>query len=115
MSVHDWLLAFLLTQGIEVPVYLWTARWLARSLSGPRRFAYAAGASAITHPIIWFCLPWETVPYPPLLVAAEAFAVAVEAVWGKLCGAPRPWLASLIANIASCSVGGVTWWSLGRG
>jgi hypothetical protein len=106
MSVGDWSTAFLLTEGIEVPVYLWTAR----SMSGPRRFAYAAGASAITHPILWFCLPWETAPYFPLLLGAEAFAVGVEALWGRLWGAPRPWLASLVANSASYGLGNLILW-----
>ena len=96
MSVDNWSTAFLLTQGIEVPVYVWAAR----SLPGMRRVIYAVGASGITHPVIWFCLPWETAPYVPLLLAAEGFAVGVEALWGSsgkcrdrgrlLCSPTRP-------------------------
>ena len=84
MSVDNWSTAFLLTQAIEVPVYVWAAR----SLPGMKRVINAVGASGITHPVIWFCLPWETAPYVPLLLAAEGFAVGVEALWGRLWTAP---------------------------
>ena len=101
MSVNDWSTAFLLTQGVEAPLYLWAAR----SLPGMRRTVYALGASTITHPVIWCCLPWETAPYVPLVLVAEGFAVGVEALWGRMWGVPRPWTASLIANMASLGAG----------
>lgn len=110
MSVNDWSTAFLLTQGIEVPLYLW---W-ARSLPMARRAIHAVGASTITHPVIWFCLPWETSPYVPLLLAAESFAVVVEALWGRLWKVPRAWSASLFANAASLAFGSVIRWALDR-
>ena len=108
MSVDNWSTAFLLTQGIEVPVYVWAAH----SLPGLRRALYAVGASGITHPVIWFCLPWETAPYVPLLLAAEGFAVGVEALWGRLWRVPRPWIASLVANTASLGAGSLIRWAL---
>ena len=110
MSLNDWSTAFLLTQGIEVPMYLWTAR----SLPGTRCMLYAVGASTITHPVIWFCLPWETAPYVPLLLAAEGFVVVVEALWGRLWKVPRAWSASLFANAASLGIGSLIRLALDR-
>lgn len=106
MSLNDWLGAFLLTQIIEVPIYC----WMARTLTGTWRALYALGASTITHPLIWFCLPWQTGPYVPLLIAVEAFAVVVEAFWGRVWRVPSFWKAALLANATSFGVGmGVRW------
>ena len=106
MSVNDWSGAFLITQLIEVPIYLRAAR----SLPMLKRAAYAFGASAITHPIIWFCLPWETAPYATLLILAECFAIGSEGLWGCCWRVPRPWTASLAANTASLIVGMIIRW-----
>lgn len=108
MSLNDWFSAFLLTQIIEVPIYC----WMARTLIGTRRAVFAFGASAITHPIIWFCLPWQTGPYVPLVVVAEVFAVVVEALWGRLWRVPHFWKAALLANTASFGVGMTVRWAM---
>ena len=106
MSVNDWSGAFLLTQLIEVPIYLRAAR------SQPllKRAAYAFGASTLTHPIIWFCLPWETMPYATLLILAEGFAIGTEGLWGFCWCVPRPWITSLAANAASLIAGMLLRW-----
>lgn len=101
MNANGWLAAFLLTQVIEVPVYLLAAH----ALILPKRVVYACGASTFTHPVIWFCLPWAGGPYVPLVIVAEAFAVIVEALWGRLWRVQRPWKASLLANTASVCLG----------
>lgn len=101
MSLNDWSGAFLLTQMIEVPIYL----VFSRSLNVPRRVVYAVGASTITHPLIWFCLPWSAASYGLLAIIAETFAVVVEAFWGRWWGVSRPWAASFAANMASLLVG----------
>ncbi len=101
MSLNDWSGAFLLTQLIEVPIYMRAAR----SLPLLKRATYAFGASTITHPIIWFCLPWESMPYVPLLIAAEGFAFGTEGLWGHCWRVPRPWLTSLAANATSLAAG----------
>ncbi len=103
MNTHDWLFAFLLTQVIEIPIYLMAARTLPKM----KRTIYAIVASTITHPIIWFCLPWETGSYVPLLIAAESFAVITEALWGRAWHVPRPWATSLLANATSVCLGSV--------
>lgn len=101
MSLDDWSGAYWFTQAVEVPVYL----CFARSLNLKTRAAYAFGASTITHPFLWFCLPWTSSPYLPLLIVAETFAVVIEAWWGRWWKIPRPWTASLIANTTSACLG----------
>ena len=111
MSVNDWPGAFLLTQLIEVPVYLRAAR----SLPVLKRTAYTFGASTITHPIIWFCLPWESSPYMVLLIVAECFAIGAEGLWGCCWRVPRPWLTSLAANATSLAAGMIIRWTQAGG
>jgi hypothetical protein len=107
MNFNGWLAAYLLTQSIEAPIYLVAAR--TRPLL--QRVGYAFGASTITQPLIWFCLPWQDWPYIPLLIAAESFAIGVEGAWGVLWRVPGPWRASLLANVASVSLGSaIRWW-----
>ncbi|MBK8093413.1 MAG: hypothetical protein IPK32_15895 [Verrucomicrobiaceae bacterium] len=101
MSIHEWHEAFLLTQIVEVPVYLLAGR----ELPLPKRVLYAFGASTITHPIIWFGLPWAGGPYLLLFLVAETFAVMGEALWGLGLGVRRPWMAALLANTASVCAG----------
>jgi hypothetical protein len=110
VSFQEWLLAFALTQLIEVPIYCLAARRLPLF----RRLIYAVGGTAITHPIIWFCLPWKGSPhdYIPLLILAETFVFVVEGAWGRLWRVPHPWRASLLANLASFLVGNLVRWLL---
>jgi hypothetical protein len=96
-----WLYAFVFTQVVEIPIYR-------RPLGG--RTLVAFGASAITHPIVWFvfpALPWFR-GYWPMIAAAELFAWVVEAfyVYGfGVRGLRRAFLWSLAANGASFSLG----------
>ena len=96
-----WLPAYLLTQAIEVPIYLCAARHLGQR----RRWLYAVGASTLTHPVLWFLFPWSAAPYVPVLVVAECFALVTEAAWGRWLGVRRPWLWSAAANSASLLAG----------
>ena len=97
----DWLNAFLLTQAVEVPIYV-----LGLGASVPAAFA----ASALTHPVVWFGFfsPAFAAPYSLRLVAAELFAWLAEAAW--FAGAVRlprsralGW--ALVANAASVLAG----------
>lgn len=125
-----WLLAFLFTQAVEVPVY--------RLFLGPvpRRsalYALCFGASVVTHPALWFIvfprlLTWPApadlaaalgtpdAAYPITVACAEALVVAVEAVYLWLL-APRLGLplsprralaAALLANGASVALGSLS-------
>lgn len=96
-----WLSAYLLTQMIEVPVYLVGGKKLPQL----RRWLLAVGASSLTHPVVWFAFPWGTASWELCFVGAETFAVLLEGLLGKLVGLERPWLWALAANGASVLVG----------
>ena len=98
-ALLGWLYAFGFTQLVEVPIYR-------RALGG--RTLVAFGASAITHPFVWFLFPRLPVSPWIWLTAAESFAVLVEAVWIGLFGVKGVarclgW--SLVANGASLGLG----------
>ena len=92
-----WLVAFLLTQLVEIPVYRFGAGapwWV------------AAMASTLTHPIVWFVFPLiPGVDYWPMVALAELFAVVAEALWLRLNRVPGGLLWSLAANASSVLVG----------
>ena len=94
--VRIWLEAFVLTQVVEMPIYSVVAegRWW-------KRLAIAFGASAITHPIVWFVIMPNFGPYWTMVAIAEGFAFAAEAVYLRLLGVRRAWLWALVANAAS--------------
>jgi hypothetical protein len=91
-----WLWAFLFTQAIEVPIYAIPLR--GRPLVG-------FGASAITHPVVWFVFPLLIHDYAIMVVAAEVFAVVVEAAYLRANGVRRAFWWSLCANGASLGLG----------
>lgn len=115
--IDAWLRAFLLTQTIEMGVY--THATGGRPLR--ERLAIAFGASAITHPLVWFVIPeavrgllmrhgwstdWQTDWWIAIAVA-ETFAFSAEALWLALFGV-RPAqaaAASFLANGASFTLG----------
>lgn len=102
----SWWQAFLLTELIEVPIYLLGMR--GSDLSPATRAAVAFGASAFTHPIVWFVLLPGLGPVLGgwgAFGVAEAFALLAE--WGYLAafGVPRPLRWSLAANGTSLSIG----------
>ena len=119
-----WLSAFALTQVIEVPIYTRALARREKSASLVRRCALAFGASALTHPIVWFALPvlWGTVrgELPPDLHPAlrsllyytllESVAVGGEMLYLRVLGVMRPWRWSLLANAASFGTGLVCQW-----
>lgn len=106
--ISSWLLAFALTQVCEMGIYA--------NAPGPERplrerIAIAFGASAITHPIVWFVI---TPLYLPLdldwwtmVAIAEAFAFSAEAIWMMAFGhrALVAFGASLAANGLSFTIG----------
>jgi hypothetical protein len=108
----EWLLAFAITQAVEIPIYVWAfpgERW-------PWRALKAFGASAITHPFVWFLFPFLLpghARYLTMVVVAESFAVGVEAVYLRLLGAGRALAWAMVANGASFSVGVLHYWLRG--
>jgi hypothetical protein len=121
-------LAFAVTQLVEVPIYLRALRGDARG-AGARslgvRMVIAFGASAITHPIVWFVMPSAVMALygaalregAPALgevgrtllygTVAEGFAVLAEALYLRGLGVRRALAWSLGANAASVIVGTV--------
>jgi hypothetical protein len=93
-----WLWAYLVTQVIEVPLYL--------QVTGSWRVSFLA--STLTHPVVWFVFPglmrlgWS---YWAMVAAAELFAVAAEALWLKVNGVQRALLWSFVVNAVSATGG----------
>ena len=114
----SWLAAFVFTQAIEVPIYALAQRAIHPSNDGVAspatgasvwawRLALAFGASALTHPIVWFVLPptAQWLGYWGYVALAEAFAVLAEAAYFRALGVPRALAWSLGANAASAGLG----------
>jgi hypothetical protein len=100
--LHAWLSAFLFTQLIEVPTY--------RRGLGVGWWA-AFGATALTHPVVWFVVFHRTVraDYVTKAVVAELFAWLAEAAYFHWCHGRRNALGwALVANAASVMLGFVS-------
>jgi hypothetical protein len=93
-----WLIAFIFTQMVEVPIYAVGLR------VGVLR---AFGASAITHPILWFAIfPYLPITYLQLIIVGESFALLTEAAYfGFIFHRRRALLWSALANGASFGLG----------
>ena len=118
MSARDlahWGFAFLFTQIVEVPIYTRGLR------VGPLK---AFGASALTHPVVWFVIPsiwsalyrWAAPPGGHFVLSAtaqywcygalaEGFAVAAEAAYFHVLGAKKTIRWALAANVVSALIG----------
>jgi hypothetical protein len=96
--VRAWLLAFVFTQIVEVPIYV-------RGLRCRPHLAFCA--SALTHPIVWFGFFHPAVPGSHLVrvIAAELFAWLAEAAYFRLLGFRQAWWWSLVANASSLGAG----------
>lgn len=121
VTIADWLSAFVFTQLVEMPVWLYALR--RHRAPWRSRIAVAFGASCLTHPIVWFVMPWAAMAlYRTALRAggpaldetgrtlvygglAEGFAVLAEALYLRGFRVRRPLRWSLLANAASVIVG----------
>jgi hypothetical protein len=114
-AIVAWLWAFLFTQAVEIPLYVAMLRREARAgrargeLGLGDLVGLGFGASAITHPIVWFVIP--QIPYDSywaMVGRAELFAVVAEGIYlYALCLSHlgRALSASLLANAASFGLG----------
>jgi hypothetical protein len=110
-----WFWAFLFTQIVEIPIYM-------RGLRA--RMLEAFGATALTHPIVWFVIPeafeWfyravfahhaslqmtANTRYYVMVAIAETFAVVVEALYFRALFLEKPWRWAFIANMSSFGLG----------
>lgn len=129
VTVGAWMSAFLFTQAVEVPLYVLAIRRALREghAARPRRLslqiALAFGASAVTHPVVWFVIP-RLAPsftdpgaaYVEYVARAEAFAFVVEAYYFAsfhVVRMRRALLWSLLVNGASASAGFASRWLFG--
>lgn len=123
--ITQWLLAFLLTQIVEGPIYVAALRSDGPPRARATMIALALGASAITHPPLWFFAPnawvelylavvtrWPdariasaTTRYIVFVVLFEALVVLVEGAYFAAAKLRRPWLWALVANATSVLVG----------
>ena len=94
-ALRAWLLAFAFTQAVEIPIY--------RRAGAPLWVAF--GASALTHPVVWFVFPQADLPWLWMVLWAELFAWLAEAAWLRWNGVRRPLRWSLLANGASLALG----------
>ncbi|MBK8255304.1 MAG: hypothetical protein IPK82_21930 [Polyangiaceae bacterium] len=119
--LRSWFAAFVFTQVIEIPVYTLAIRHAVKTghATGPRtirmQIAAAFGASAITHPAVWYLIPLLPSsfnnPYHSwleYLVRAELFAFVVEAVYFSMLDTfslRRAFFWSFVANALSAGIG----------
>ena len=101
--MKEWLIAFTFGQAVEVPIYLLAFLGAARPLW--QKAAIGFGATALTHPVVWFVFPRLIDDYVSMAVAAETFAVAVEAVYLAAFGVRRALIWSVVSNGASLGLG----------
>ena len=103
IALRAWLLAFALTELVEVPIY----RVALRPRRGVRAWGLAALPSALTHPLVWFAAPLLRggASYLAMTCAAELLAVVVEAALLRALGVRRALLWSVVANGSSTAVG----------
>ncbi len=129
VTVRAWLSAFLFTQTVEIPVYVLVIRHALREghVARPRRLplqlALAFGASAITHPVVWFVIPRlapsfadPSAAYLEYVFRAEAFAFIVEAFYFHMIQGVSIWRAlgwSFLANGLSAGAGFLSRWIYG--
>jgi ABC-type Co2+ transport system permease subunit len=111
-EIRAWLGAFAFTQAIEMPIWTYALARQRRLAADEEPWplwlcvAVAFGASAVTHPVVWFVIPrWAPGGYVAMVVQAEAFAVLVEAGYTGLLGLRRSLAWSLLANAASAGLG----------
>jgi hypothetical protein len=111
-----WLAAFAFTVIVEAPVYRWAlARrpeaQRGRATGALRPWLWAAGLSLPTHPVVWFVFPriWPG-GWLDQTLAAEAFAVGVEAALLARLGVSSSLGWALAANGLSVALGlGARW------
>lgn len=96
--LQAWLAAFVFTQIVEMPIY---------SLGLRVGLLAAFGASAITHPLLWFVFfPNVSLPYFWKLATSEVLVFLIEAgYFAFLFRRKRALLWSALANGASLGLG----------
>lgn len=108
MPASGWIVAFVATVAIELPIVVYLLRGAEPNLT--RAGGLVVFANLATHPIVWFVISQlfliGTVAY---VVAAESWAVAIEAVFYRIAivdlSLGRAVLVAVAANTASFALG----------
>jgi hypothetical protein len=102
-----WLIAFLVTSAVEVPLVVALTR--GTEPSAPRRAALALFAQLATHPLVWFVFPYIVgLRGSTAMLLSEIWAFGAESVLYALTlriGVTRAAAISALANGASILVG----------
>jgi hypothetical protein len=106
--IARWLVAFVWTLALELPIY---TAWLRGAIrSGWALCGLVLAINAVTHPLLWFVMP-RLSPYALYLAVGESGVVIVEALLiavalrGRPRALPIALAASLTANAFSTAVG----------
>lgn len=106
----DWLLAFIATALIEVPIVVAATRDLGLTLK--LRSLVVLGAQALTHPLVWFVFPRLPGSAEAWFWCSELTAVVLEGVLYARAltglGALRAFGLAAVANAVSLGVG-IAW------
>jgi hypothetical protein len=110
--VLAWLGAFAFTQAVEIPIWVHALRKYRIVARGQEPWsvgvaaAIAFGATAVTHPIVWFVFPrYASTTYWVMVLEAETFAVLAEAAYAAFFNLRWPIAWALAANAASAGLG----------
>jgi hypothetical protein len=97
-----WLKAFLFTQTVEIPVYVFVARGSAKIW---RAALAGAACTGLTHPLFWFVWPRVVHDYTAYIVSGELIVTVVESAVFYLLSRPvsarLAIAAAFLANTAS--------------
>ena len=106
-ALGSWAFAFAMTQAVEVPIWM-------RAHTKRLRFVKSFGASALTHPLLWWIfMPMWHGSYVASVLVGEALVIAIEAAYARTLGVKRPLVWSIVANAASTAVGFAVYYALG--
>jgi hypothetical protein len=98
-----WPEAFLITQLIEVPLWLWAMRVDGGPTTPRLRVEAAFAASLLTHPLVWYAFP--ALRPLPSVAFSELFAWGLEAWWMHRMGVRRALLWAFVVNAMSFGFG----------
>lgn len=121
MTIGRWVVAFAITQTVEVPIWFVALRRDGpEALSSVARVELSFAASMLTHPWVWFVFPALTgwlvglglgrpLAWNVTVFLAEIFAWLVEARIMARAGLASAMWWSAVANASSYTMGRVLW------
>lgn len=99
ITFGSWLLAFVLTLVLEMPVAVWVGRRL--EARPARRVGASILGNCVTHPAVWFVFPRLPWPWPLVIAVAETWAWLAEAAVYRGLLRDASWRASLLLSLVA--------------